>query len=92
MRNIFGKNNPNYGRKWTNKQRELASKRTLLKYEEHLIIWDKDLPIHYIDYDKFNCNKYNLITLCKQCHLKTNFNRDYWIEYFEKMLVLKLED
>jgi len=40
------------------------------------------LTIHHINYDKFNCEKNNLITLCNSCHMKTNFNRDYWYAYF----------
>jgi len=43
---------------------------------------DRAFDIHHIDYDKFNCNPYNLITLCKKCHGKTNFNREYWIKLF----------
>lgn len=39
--------------------------------------------VHHIDYDKKNCNPSNLITLCKSCHQKTNFNRNYWINYFK---------
>lgn len=39
--------------------------------------------IHHIDYDKKNCNPDNLITLCQNCHSKTNHNRDYWIDYFK---------
>lgn len=25
-----------------------------------------------------NCNPNNLIALCRKCHMKTNFNRDYY--------------
>ena len=46
------------------------------------------LAIHHIDYDKGNCNSDNLISLCVSCHTKTNFNREYWIEFFQ----LKFED
>jgi|ERR1035437_3082007 hypothetical protein len=42
--------------------------------------------IHHIDYDKFNCNPNNLITLCISCHAKTNFRRDYWIRYFNEKI------
>jgi len=38
--------------------------------------------VHHIDYNKQNCNPNNLITLCRSCHAKTNFNRDKWIKYF----------
>lgn len=41
--------------------------------------------IHHINYDKKNCNPDNLITLCKKCHMKTNFNRDSWITKFKKI-------
>ena len=34
--------------------------------------------IHHIDYNKKNCNPNNLITLCLNCHSKTNVNRDEW--------------
>ncbi len=42
----------------------------------------KKLDCHHIDYDKNNLNPKNLISLCKSCHMKTNSNRDYWINYF----------
>jgi len=38
----------------------------------------KILDIHHIDYDKKNNHFSNLIPLCKQCHGKTNYNRDSW--------------
>lgn len=38
--------------------------------------------VHHIDYDKANNGKRNLITLCYQCHPKTNFNRDEWFRLF----------
>lgn len=44
------------------------------------------LDIHHIDYDKKNCNPDNLITLCKNCHAKTNYNRNYWTNYFINIL------
>ena len=42
----------------------------------------KKLDVHHIDYDKYNHNYNNLITLCRSCHLKTNFDRKVWISYF----------
>jgi len=42
----------------------------------------RELDVHHIDYNKQNCKKNNLITLCKKCHSKTNFDRDYWYAYF----------
>lgn len=43
---------------------------------------DIALPVHHIDYNKKNNNPNNLITLCKSCHSKTNYNRRDWIKYF----------
>ena|SRR3990167_10782917 len=43
---------------------------------------DRALSIHHIDYCKTNNNPNNLIALCNKCHLKTNINRNYWINYF----------
>jgi len=40
------------------------------------------LSIHHIDYDKKNNDEANLISLCKSCHQKTNFNREDWINYY----------
>ncbi len=45
---------------------------------------DRAFDVHHIDYNKKNCNPDNLITLCRICHLKTNYNRKYWINYFNK--------
>ena len=39
--------------------------------------------VHHIDYDKKDCEPENLITLCRSCHAKTNFDKDYWINYFK---------
>jgi glycerol-3-phosphate cytidylyltransferase len=39
--------------------------------------------VHHIDYNKKNNNHNNLITLCLRCHIKTNYNRDCWKNYFQ---------
>lgn len=46
---------------------------------------DRAFHVHHIDYNKLNSNPNNLITLCSNCHMKTNHNRDYWINYFSKL-------
>jgi len=51
-------------------------------HQDELDGWFKKLHIHHIDYDKNNLNPYNLISLCNKCHMKTNYNREYWIKYF----------
>lgn len=45
---------------------------------------DITFDVHHIDYNKKNCSPTNLILLCKKCHAKTNFNREYWVEYFKE--------
>tara|TARA_Y100000310_G_scaffold325646_1_gene389402 strand:+ start:7160 stop:7957 length:798 start_codon:yes stop_codon:yes gene_type:complete len=44
---------------------------------------NRRLCIHHIDYDKQNNDPKNLISLCLNCHLKTNVNRDNWTEFFK---------
>ena len=50
-------------------------------YAENATI--KQRERNHIDYNKLNCNPNNLISLCRKCHMKTNSNRDYWINYFK---------
>ena len=42
----------------------------------------KNLSIHHIDYNKFNCQETNLITTCISCNSIANSNRDYWFAYY----------
>ena len=44
------------------------------------------LHIHHIDYNPQNNDLDNLITLCFRCHRNTNLNRDFWKEYFKKLI------
>jgi len=41
-----------------------------------------NLTVHHIDYNKENCKKKNLVSVCIGCNSKVNFNRDYWFAYF----------
>lgn len=54
--------------------------------EEHFIVYGRDIDVHHIDYDRKNCKEYNLIVLCKQCNIRANYNRDYWIDYYKNKL------
>lgn len=38
----------------------------------------RQLSIHHIDYNKKNNNINNLVSLCLSCHMRTNYNRNYW--------------
>lgn len=46
-----------------------------------------DIIVHHIDYDKFNNNENNLITLCRVCHPTTNWNRDSWMKYYKDLMI-----
>jgi hypothetical protein len=48
----------------------------------------KHIP-HHVNYDKMMCCsdvKPLFVTLCRSCHSKTNFNREYWEEYFTEII------
>jgi len=40
--------------------------------------------LHHIDYNKKNDMESNLIFLHNSCHSKTNYNRERWIDFFNK--------
>lgn len=48
----------------------------------------KKLAVHHIDYNKKNLNPENLISLCIYCHMKTNFNRNYWMNFFKEISII----
>lgn len=48
------------------------------------------LHVHHVNYDKSSCCsdvKPLFVPLCNSCHIKTNFNRQYWEERFTKLIV-----
>lgn len=78
-----------YPQDWTDDLKDSVRKRDDYTCQECGLHQDelsgrfKKHDVHHIDYNKFNCNPDNLITLCKSCHVKTNHNRDCWINYFK---------
>lgn len=40
--------------------------------------------VHHIDYNKNNNNPANLICLCRECHMQTNFERNRWEWWFKR--------
>jgi hypothetical protein len=42
--------------------------------------------IHHINYNKQDCSQFNLITLCKSCNYKANFNRKEWKRFYKKII------
>jgi len=43
------------------------------------------LTVHHIHYDKENCEP-DLITLCKSCNSKVNYNKEYYENYFMEII------
>lgn len=75
-----GKSYELYGFDWTDTLKHSIRIRDLFKCK---MCGSKGWVVHHIDYNKKNCNPTNLVTLCVPCHMKTNFNRDSWIKFFE---------
>jgi len=44
------------------------------------------LVIHHIDYNKKNCNLNNLITVCRSCNAKANYNRDWHKSWYQAIM------
>jgi hypothetical protein len=57
--------------------------------KEELKDFNRTLSVHHIDYNRQNCDKENLISLCHKCNMKVNFNRDYWFAYFTELILQK---
>lgn len=73
----------NYSVDWTK-----TLKRSICERDDYIcqICSRYGYVVHHIDYNKENCNPVNLITLCRNCHSKTNHHRDYWINYFDEKI------
>jgi len=94
--NVRGENHPNwlggngkYPQEWT-----FGIKKIIRNRDDHkcrLCGLDesqqsRNLDVHHIDYDKHNLSPDNLMALCRSCHAKTNFNREYWEGFLSKMM------
>jgi 5-methylcytosine-specific restriction endonuclease McrA len=47
---------------------------------------ERALAVHHINYDKKLSIPENCISLCINCHMKTNGNRKHWIKFFQSLL------
>lgn len=91
--------NTEYGTEFTQDLKEQIRKRDnytcqkcQITEEEHITVYGRVLSIHHIDYNKKNCNQNNLITLCNECNIRVNYNREYWVQYFiEKIMEFQIE-
>ncbi len=84
-----------YGKEFNNELKEKIRKRNSYRCQECFRhqdeLYDKagrkySLLIHHIDYNKKNNNTKNLISLCRSCHVQTNFKRKDWKEYFQQKI------
>ena len=49
----------------------------------------RKLHVHHVNFNKMSCCDNTLplfATLCMSCHMKTNFNREYWQQHFTDMI------
>ena len=86
-----GKSFEPYGIEFNNYLKEQIRKRDSYRCQECFRHQDElftktgrkyKLNIHHIDYNKQNNSLTNLISLCRNCHMQTNFSRKNWTEYF----------
>ena len=90
-----GKSFEPYGVEFNSKLREQIRSRDNFRCQECFRHQDElrtktnrpyKLNIHHIDYNKKNNNSNNLISLCRVCHIKANFNRDDWTQYYQEKI------
>jgi hypothetical protein len=62
-----------------------------LNKEQHKSKYHKNLTVHHIDYNKFNCFENNLITLCLRHNSAVNKKeaRNRWIKCFKTIINLQ---
>jgi len=78
-----------YPSEFNNILKELIRKRDNHKCQKCKIKQEdyyRKLDIHHIDYNKKNCSENNLITVCFDCNINANSNRDYWFAYFTYLM------
>jgi hypothetical protein len=80
---IDGRSFKPYTTEFDEELKELIRKRDNLTCRLCNVIQNgKKHDVHHIDYDKKNCSANNLVTLCRSCNDKVNFNREYWKLFF----------
>lgn len=47
---------------------------------------NNELCLHHIDYDKKNCDSWNLIILCRSCNARANIDRDRHTELYKEIM------
>ena len=78
-----------YGLAWTKQLRESIRERDNYVCQlcnKHQSQLKRKLSIHHIDYIKTNIFTFNLISICVNCHIITNNNRNHWTTFFRNYL------
>ncbi len=101
--NLAGNKNPawkggisqnDYSTEWANTLKEIIRNRDNYQCQEckrNQEEFNYKLHVHHINYDKKNCDKENLISLCLNCHPKTTFNMQYWQERFQTIILSRIK-
>ena len=50
------------------------------------------LCIHHINYNKKDCKPKNLITLCKSCNSKANYDREWHKSWYKAIIYNKYKE
>lgn len=97
----IGENHPNwqggisklpYAPEWTKKRKKEVFERDEYKCQNPDCrgkCKDDDIMPHHIDHDKMNCRIDNLITLCRSCNTRANYNKSYWQKLYEGIIISK---
>lgn len=88
-RYIHGQGNFPYPNGWTKTLKESILKRDNYTCQncgltsiEHKKLYNKEINVHHIDYNKENLKKSNLIIVCQKCNIKANTKIYYWFAYY----------
>jgi len=84
-----GKSFEPYNKSFNNKFKRAIRKRDnqiCMLCSTHKEKLKKALDIHHINYDKLLSLPQNCVSLCHSCHMKTNFNRNHWVKFFQSIL------
>ena len=57
-----------------------------LSEKEHHELYNQNLHVHHIDYNKKNTLLQNCCTLCLRCNTEVNSNRPHWTKFFQSLL------
>jgi hypothetical protein len=77
-----------YCQDWTKEYKECIKERDNYTCQNP-DCWRKplqDLNIHHINYIKKDCRSENLITLCRSCNLRANYNREWHTSFYNKII------